>query len=46
VRVYDEENKLYVDAQSGLELQKAEITMTNLLLRALKIENNTETNGG
>lgn len=31
-------NGLYVDPQTGLELDKAEITMTNLLVRALKIE--------
>ena len=46
VRVYDKENNIYVDAQTGIALEKAEITMTNLLLRALEIENNTETNGG
>ena len=35
VRVFDEEKQLYVDAQTGLVLEKAEITMTNLLIRAL-----------
>lgn len=37
VRIFDEEKQLYVDPQTGLELQKAEITMTNLLVRALEI---------
>ena len=40
--VRDLKNGLYVDPQTGLELDKAEITMTNLLVRALEIENNTE----
>lgn len=35
-------NGLYVDPQTGLELDRAEITLTNLLVRALEIENNTE----
>ena len=46
VRVYDKEKKLYVDKQTGLELKKAEITMTNLLVRALEIEDNTEVKEG
>ena len=42
VRVFDEDKQLYVDEQTGLVLEKAEITMTNLLVRALEIENKTE----
>ena len=45
VRVFDEDKKLYVDKQTGLVLEKAEITMTNLLVRALSLENNTEAGG-
>ena len=37
---------LYVDGQSGQVCEKAEITMTNLLVRALVPENKTEANGG
>lgn len=46
VRVFDEEKQAYVDAQTGLALQKAEITMTNLLIRALEIKNQSEVQGG
>ena len=46
VRVFDEEKKVFVDHQTGLELQKAEITMTNLLIRALDIKNASEVQGG
>ena len=46
VRVYDEEKKLYVDEQTGLELQRAEITMTNLLVRALSVADGMEEQGG
>jgi hypothetical protein len=46
VRVFDDEKKAYVDPQTGLELQKAEITMTNLLVRALEIKNVDESQGG
>ena len=42
MRVFDEDKQLYVDEQTGLVLEKAEITMTNLLVRALEIENKTE----
>lgn len=45
-RVFDKEKKLYVDPQTGLALPKAEITMTNLLVRALSVENAGETEGG
>ena len=46
IRVFDDEKQIYVDLQTGTELQKAEITMTNLLIRALKIENSSEAQGG
>ena len=46
VRVFDEAKQAYVDPQTGLELQPAEITMTNLLVRALNITHETETQGG
>lgn len=46
VRVFDEEKRIFVDPQTGLELQKAEITMTNLLIRALDIKKVTEVQGG
>ena len=39
VRVFDEDKQVYVDPITGLELPKAEITMTNLLIRALEIKN-------
>ena len=46
VRVFNEEKQSFVDPQTGLELQKAEITMTNLLIRALNINNESEAQGG
>jgi hypothetical protein len=46
VRVFDGEKQALVDPQTGLELQKAEITMTNLLIRALDIKNADEVQGG
>ena len=45
-RLFDEEKQVFVDPQTGLELQKAEITMTNLLIRALDIKNESEVQGG
>ena len=36
VRDFDEKTGLYIDAQAGLALEKAEITMTNLLIRAIE----------
>ena len=42
-----EDNKqAYVDPDTGLELPKAEITMTNLLIRALEVKVGNETQGG
>ena len=35
-----------LNTENGLKLDRAEITMTNLLVRALKIENNTEAKEG
>ena len=46
VRVFDEEKRVFVDPQTGLELQKADITMTNLLIRALDINNVDDEQGG
>ena len=46
VRVFDEEKQVFVDPQTGLELSKAQITMTNLMIRALDIEYTSETQGG
>ena len=46
VRVFDDEKKIYVDEQTGEKLDRAKITMTNLLVRALEIENNTEAEEG
>ena len=46
VRIFDEANGKFVDPQTMLELQKAEITMTNLLIRALNIKNESEVQGG
>ena len=42
VRVFDESKQLYVDPQTGLELKQANITMTNLLIRALSVESGTD----
>lgn len=42
----DEDDHVFVDPQTGLELQKAEITMTNLLIRALDVKNENEVQGG
>ena len=46
VRSFDQEKQTYVDPQTGLELQSAQITMTNLLIRALNVENGNEAQGG
>lgn len=46
VRVYDEEKKLYIDPQTGLVLERADVTMTNLLVRALNVEDHREKQGG
>ena len=46
VCVFSEEKQAYVDPQTGIELQKAEITMTNLLIRASSRTNAEEAQGG
>jgi hypothetical protein len=46
VRVFNEEKQIFVDPQTGLELPKANITMTNLLVRALDVKEGNETQGG
>ena len=46
VRVFDEKKQAYVDPQTGLVLPQAEITMTNLLIRALERTNASEIQGG
>ena len=46
VRVFDEDKRAFVDPQTGLELPKAYITVTNLLIRALNIKNESEVQGG
>ena len=46
VRTFDEEKQAYVDPDTGLELPKAEITMTNLLIRSLDVKEGNETQGG
>lgn len=46
VRIFDIDKQLNVDPQTGLELQKAEITMTNLMIRALDRGTENESEGG
>ncbi|MBQ2377097.1 MAG: hypothetical protein II297_01710 [Clostridia bacterium] len=46
VRVFNEGKQAYVDAITGIELPSAEITMTNLLIRALDVKNGDEAQGG
>ena len=46
VRVFDEAKQIFVDPQTMLELPKAEITATNLLIRALDIQNESKVQGG
>lgn len=46
VRVFDKDKQLYVDPDTGFVLDKAEISMTNLLVRALDTENKTEAKEG
>ena len=42
----DENGQAYVDTDTALELPKAQITMTNLLIRALDVKEGNETQGG
>ena len=44
--MFNEEKQTYVDQLTGLELPKAEITMTNLLIRALDVKNGDGAQGG
>ena len=46
VRVFNEEKQAYVDQLTGIELPSAEITMTNLLIRALEVNTGDEAQGG
>ena len=46
VRVFNEEKQTYVDQLTGLEMPKAELTMTNLLIRALDVKNGDGAQGG
>ena len=46
VRVFNEEKQAYVDGLTGIELPSTEITMTNLLIRALDVKNSDEAQGG
>ena len=46
VRVFDEEKQAYVDGLTGIELPSAEITMTNLLIRALDVNAGDGSQGG
>ena len=42
----DDNKQTYVDPDTNLEIPKAQITMTNLLIRALEIKDGNETQGG
>ena len=46
VRAFDDEKQIFVDPVTGLELREARITMTNLLIRALEVEDGNEAQGG
>ena len=46
VRIFDNEAGVFVDPQTGKELQRAEITMTNMLVRSLNIDSENEAQGG
>lgn len=46
VREFDKDKNAFVDPQSGLELDAARITATNLLIRALDIKDGNEEQGG
>ena len=46
VVAFDEDTQTFVDPQIGIALDKAELTMTNLLIRALDVVNADETQGG
>ena len=46
IRVFNEEKQAYVDQLTDIELPNAEITMTNLLIRALDVKNGEQAQGG
>ena len=46
VRVFDEKENVFVDPDTGLDLPSAEITMTNLLIRALEVQSGEQAQGG
>lgn len=46
VRTFDEEKQIYVDPQTGLDLDKAQITMTNLMIRAIEVRIGNDERGG
>ena len=46
VGVLDETQQIYIDPETGLELQRADITVTNLLIRSLKMKDENEAQGG
>jgi hypothetical protein len=46
MRIWDKEKQIYVHPQTGVELQQADITMTNLLIRALERNNGNGTQEG
>jgi hypothetical protein len=46
MRTWDVEKQIYVHPQTGVELQRTDITMTNLLVRALERNNGNGTQEG
>lgn len=46
VRIFDTDKETFVDPVTGLKLEKAEITMTNLLVRALEVISGDNSDGG
>lgn len=46
VRIFDLDKQAFVDPQLGIELPKAEITMTNLMIRALSLNDETQSQEG
>ena len=46
VRIFDEEKQAFVDPQTGLELSRVQLTMTNLLIRALNVTTEGDAQGG
>ena len=46
VREFDEDKKVYVDAQTKIELPSVKVTMTNLMIRALSLDDETQSQEG